>query len=143
MVHHSEYINQLIFDKKINLDITAEDTKQALTYHDPCYLGRYNEGYENPRAIVNAVSGNNLTEAVDHHSKSLCCGAGGAQMWMEEHGERVNVKRTNQLLDTGASTIAVACPFCMTMVTDGVKAAGKTEEVKVQDIAELVAAKIS
>lgn len=64
-------------------------------------------------------------------------------MWMEEHGERVNVKRTNQLLDTGASTIAVACPFCMTMVTDGVKAAGKTEEVKVQDIAELVAAKMS
>lgn len=142
VVHHSEYINQLIFDKKINLDITAEDTKQALTYHDPCYLGRYNDGYENPRAIVNAVSGNNLTEAEDHHTKSLCCGAGGAQMWMEEHGDRVNVKRTNQLLDTGASTIAVACPFCMTMVTDGVKAAGKTEEVKVRDIAELVAAKI-
>jgi len=142
VVHHSEYIKNLIDEKKINIDLTVEDTKEKVTYHDPCYLGRYNDGYENPRAVVNAVSGNDPIEAVDHHSKSLCCGAGGAQMWMEEHGDRVNDKRTGQLLDTGATTIAVSCPFCMTMVTDGVKAAHKTEEVKVKDIAELVAAKI-
>ncbi len=142
VIHHSEYIKNLIDEKKINIDLTAEDTKEKVTYHDPCYLGRYNDGYENPRAVVNAVSGNDPIEAVDHHSKSLCCGAGGAQMWMEEHGDRVNDKRTGQLLDTGASTIAVSCPFCMTMVTDGVKAAGKIEDVKVKDIAELVAAKI-
>ena len=142
VIHHSEYIKNLIDEKKINIDLTAEDTKEKVTYHDPCYLGRYNDGYENPRAVVNAVSGNDPIEAVDHHSKSLCCGAGGAQMWMEEHGDRVNDKRTGQLLDTGASTIAVSCPFCMTMVTDGVKAAGKIEDVKVKDIAELVVAKI-
>jgi Fe-S oxidoreductase len=144
VIHHSEFINTLIDEKKISVDITAEDTKQSIAYHDPCYLGRYNNGYENPRAIVNAVSGSNLKEAEDHHSKSLCCGAGGAQMWMEEqNNDRVNIKRTNQLLDTGASTIAVSCPFCMTMMTDGVKSAGKVDSVKVKDIAELVAEKIS
>jgi Fe-S oxidoreductase len=143
VVHHSEFINELIQEKKIEVDISLDDTKKPITYHDPCYLGRYNDGYENPRDIVNTVSGSNLVEAEDHHSKSLCCGAGGAQMWMEEqNNDRVNIKRTNQLLDTGASTIAVACPFCMTMMTDGVKAAGKVEEVKVKDIAELVAEKL-
>ncbi len=143
VVHHSEFINQLLDEKKIKMDITVEDTKNSVAYHDPCYLGRYNDGYENPRSIVNAVSGNNLKEAEDHHSKSLCCGAGGAQMWMEEqNNDRVNNKRTAQLIETGASTIAVSCPFCMTMMTDGVKTAGKVDEVKVKDIAELVAEKI-
>jgi Fe-S oxidoreductase len=98
---------------------------------------------------VKKVSGGKIEEAVDHHSKGLCCGAGGAQYWMEEHVDesnpesmRVNSKRTGQLLDTGATTIATACPFCITMITDGVKAAEKIDSVKVKDIAELVAENI-
>jgi len=141
--HHSEFINKLITEGKIDIKLSEEDKKAEIAYHDPCYLGRYNDNYENPREIVQTVSNGNLKEAVDHHTKSLCCGAGGAQMWMEEQNtDRVNFKRTNQLLATGASTIAVACPFCMTMITDGVKNAEKIESVKVKDIAELVAEKI-
>lgn len=141
--HHSEFINELIKDGKIEVELNDTDKQTEIAYHDPCYLGRYNDNYENPRDIVKIVSNGNLKEAVDHHTKSLCCGAGGAQMWMEEqNNDRVNFKRTNQLLDTGASTIAVACPFCMTMVTDGVKNAEKIDTVKVKDIAELVAEKL-
>ncbi|MCB1176125.1 MAG: (Fe-S)-binding protein, partial [Leptospiraceae bacterium] len=142
--HHTEFINELIEDGKIDVKLSEEDKKTEIAYHDPCYLGRYNEKYESPREVVKTVSNGNLKEAEDHHSKSLCCGAGGAQMWMEEqNNDRVNFKRTNQLLDTGASTIAVSCPFCMTMVTDGVKNAEKIDSVKVKDIAELVAEKLS
>ncbi len=141
--HHSEFIHELIQQRKINVQLSEEDKKREIAYHDPCYLGRYNDKYEEPREIVRTVSNQNLKEPVDHHTKSLCCGAGGAQMWMEEQNtDRVNFKRTNQLLDTGASTIAVACPFCMTMITDGVKNAEKIDTVKVKDIAELVAEKI-
>ncbi|MDX1958944.1 MAG: (Fe-S)-binding protein [Leptospiraceae bacterium] len=142
VVHHSEFIDNLIQDGKIDVKSNPEDIKQTFTYHDPCYLGRYNDKYEEPRNIVKEVAGS-IEEPIDHHTKSLCCGAGGAQMWMEEqNNDRVNFKRTNQLLDTGASTLAVACPFCMTMITDGVKNAGKIDTVKVKDIAELVAERI-
>lgn len=137
VVHHSEFINDLINKGKVQLKEDDDIYRNTITYHDPCYLGRYNETYEAPRDIVK-LNGS-FEEPIDHHTKSLCCGAGGAQMWMEEHAERVNVKRTGQLLDTGATTLAVACPFCMTMVSDGVKTFGKTEEIKVKDIAELVA----
>ncbi|NUM41164.1 MAG: (Fe-S)-binding protein, partial [Leptospiraceae bacterium] len=90
-----------------------------------------------------AATGQQVSEPIDHHEKWLCCGPGGAQMWMEEqNNDRINNKRTGQLLDTEASTIATACPFCITMISDGVKAAGKTENVKVEDIAELVARSI-
>ncbi|MEI1279914.1 heterodisulfide reductase-related iron-sulfur binding cluster [Leptospira venezuelensis] len=139
VVHHSEFINELAKDGKIEVGVAEDANAGKYTYHDSCYIGRYNDNYENPRDLVKKVSGGKLAEASDHHSKGLCCGAGGAQMWMEEHGERVNVKRSNQLLDTGATTIATACPFCITMITDGVKQEGKIEEVKVKDIAELVA----
>lgn len=143
VIHHSEFINQLLKDKKIDLKLSEEDKKNLFTYHDPCYLGRYNDGYDNPRELVNAVSGGKLVEAIDNKTKSLCCGAGGAQMWMEEqNNDRINNKRSLQLLDTGAKTIAVGCPFCMTMITDGVKEAGKIEEVKVKDLAEIIAEKI-
>jgi Fe-S oxidoreductase len=110
--------------------------------HYSCYLGRYNDIYESPRAALARIPGVELVE-VEHFNKNrgLCCGAGGAQMWMEEQNkDRVNVKRTLQLLDTGAKTIASACPFCMTMLTDGVKSQSKEEEVKNLDIAELLAA---
>lgn len=135
--HHSEFINQLLKEKKI--DVATADELKNITYHDSCYLGRYNDNYDNPRDVVKAVSGTTVSEAEDHHTKSLCCGAGGAQMWMEEEGERVNDKRTKQLVDTGATTIAVGCPFCLTMMSDGVKNLEKTDTVKVKDLAELVA----
>ena len=110
-------------------------------YHDSCYLGRYNEVYDAPRDILKAIPGVKLKEVnYWNRNKGLCCGAGGAQMFMEEQGEkRVNVKRTLQLLDTGAKTIASACPFCMTMLTDGLKAEDKEDAIKQMDIAELLA----
>ena len=121
--HHSDFIDDLIKDKKINLDETkVEESKdRRATFHDSCYLGRYNEIYEEPRNIVKKSFGMDLSEPSDSKRNSLCCGAGGAQMWMEEKYERVNDKRTSQLIDTGADTIATACPFCVTMITDGVK----------------------
>lgn len=138
--HHSEYINMLAKEKKIDVKIADDANSGKFTYHDSCYLGRYNDNYENPRDLVKKVSGGKLVEAVDNKTKGLCCGAGGAQMWMEEqNNNRVNIKRTQQLVDTGATTIATACPFCITMITDGVKAEEKTDMVKVKDIAELVA----
>ncbi|MCB1140805.1 MAG: (Fe-S)-binding protein [Leptospiraceae bacterium] len=140
--HHSDFIKELIQEGKIDIKTNEADIQQTFTYHDPCYLGRYNNGYENPRDLVK-VTGGNFEEPSDHHSKSLCCGAGGAQMWMEEqNNDRVNFKRTDQLLETGASTIAVSCPFCMTMITDGVKNAERTDTVKVKDIAEIIADRI-
>lgn len=140
--HHSDFIDDLLREEKIEMDPAAVDQMKTRrgTYHDSCYLGRYNDIYEQPRSIVKAALGMDLAEASDHHKTSLCCGAGGAQMWMEEEYDRVNVKRTGQLTDTGADTIATACPFCNVMITDGVKAAGMQEHVKVLDVAELVAA---
>ncbi|MDZ4727221.1 MAG: (Fe-S)-binding protein [Leptospira sp.] len=146
VVHHSEFINQLSHEGKIDVKVADDASQGKYTYHDSCYIGRYNNNYENPRELVKKVSGGKIEEAKDHHSKGLCCGAGGAQYWMEEHVDesnpesmRVNTKRTGQLLDTGATTIATACPFCITMITDGVKSAEKIDSVKVKDIAELVA----
>jgi Fe-S oxidoreductase/nitrate reductase gamma subunit len=138
--HHSEYINMLAKEKKIDIKVAEDANAGKFTYHDSCYLGRYNDNYENPRDLVKKVAGGKLLEASDSKTKGLCCGAGGAQMWMEEqNNDRVNIKRTKQLIDTGATTIATACPFCITMITDGVKAEEKVDMVKVKDIAELVA----
>ncbi len=146
VVHHSEFINQLANEKKIDVKVSADAASGKYTYHDSCYIGRYNNNYENPRELVKKVSGGKIEEPIDQRGKGLCCGAGGAQYWMEEHVDesnpestRVNTKRTGQLLDTGATTIATACPFCITMITDGVKNADKIDAVKVRDIAELVA----
>lgn len=138
--HHSDFIEDLINDGKIEMDEKAVEEMQNRrgTYHDSCYLGRYNDVYEQPRNTIRAALGMDIAEASDHHKTSLCCGAGGAQMWMEEQYERVNNKRTQQLIDTGADTIATACPFCMIMISDGVKNT-EIQDVKVMDIAELVA----
>src|SRR5690606_27752864 len=115
--------------------------KAQVTYHDSCYLGRYNGVYDSPREILGRIEGVRVleVEGATRH-KGLCCGAGGAQMFMEEQNDdRVNVKRTKQLLATGADTIASACPFCMTMLTDGLKAETKEEEVRTLDVVELLA----
>jgi Fe-S oxidoreductase len=138
VVHHSDFLLGLIAEKKL---VPKAPVKGRVVYHDSCYLGRYNGVYEPPREVLKRIPGVELVE-VDgwNRNKGLCCGAGGAQMWMEEQNkDRVNVKRTLQLLDTGAKTIASGCPFCQTMLTDGLKAQSKEEEIKQLDIAELLA----
>jgi len=137
--HHSEFIDELV--KKGNLQYSSKNSvlsQKKGAYHDSCYLGRSNDIYNQPRDIVKN-SMQSASEPVDSGSNSLCCGAGGSQMWMEEKFEKVNIKRTGQLLATGADVIATACPFCNIMISDGVKASEKSESVKVMDIAEIVA----
>jgi len=116
---------------------------KKITYHDSCYLGRANNIYEAPRKVLEALDAS-LVEMKRCRSNGLCCGAGGAQMFKEEEkGEiRINLERTNEALATGAAVIAAACPFCNTMMTDGVKNSNKEDEVKVLDIAEIIAASI-
>ncbi len=140
--HHSEFIEELIEARKIPMnDKSINEMKQLRgTYHDSCYLGRHNSVYDAPRKVMENSLGNSIAEPIDFKKNGLCCGAGGAQMWMEEKYERVNLKRTEQLLETGADLIGVACPFCMIMITDGVKAKGLQEQVKVMDISEIVMA---
>jgi Fe-S oxidoreductase len=136
VVHHSQYISQMIRDGKLR---PAANLDAKVTFHDSCYLGRWNRVYDQPRAVLEAVPGLELVEMKNHHDQSMCCGAGGGRMWMEETvGKRVNVTRTEQALETGASIIAAACPFCMTMMSDGVKAKEKSDSVRVMDLAELM-----
>jgi Fe-S oxidoreductase len=138
VVHHSTMLAELIDAKSL---LPKNRVERTVAFHDSCYLGRYNEVYDAPRKVLESIPGVQLREVnYWNRNKGLCCGAGGAQMFMEEQGEkRVNVKRTQQLLDTGAQTIASGCPFCMTMLTDGLKAHEKEESVQQKDIAELLA----
>ena len=138
VIHHADLIDNLIRDGKIKPTATGGNGKT--TYHDSCYLGRYNDIIESPRNVLAATQGSeNIVEMPRHGKNSFCCGAGGGRMWMEETiGTSVSGDRSKEAIDTGATTIATACPFCMTMLTDGVKAAGK-EDVQVKDIAEIVA----
>ena len=136
VVHHADFLLGLVAQKKLK---PTTPVKGKVAYHDSCYLGRYNDIYESPRKILSSIPGVELVEAEASKNKGLCCGAGGGQMWMEEqNSNRVNVKRTLQLLDTGATTIATACPFCMTMLTDGLKSQDKQDDIKQLDIAELL-----
>src|SRR5262249_32948436 len=120
----------------------SKPVRARVAYHDSCYLGRYNDIYESPREILRRIEGVELVEVAHWNKKrGLCCGAGGTQMSMEEqNNDRVNVARTKQLLATGAETIASACPFCMTMLKDGVKAHNKEDSVKNLDVVEVLAA---
>ncbi len=136
VVHHSQFISQMIREGKLK-PATALNAK--VTFHDSCYLGRWNNVYEQPRSVLQSVPGVQFVEMKNHHDQSMCCGAGGGRMWMEETiGKRVNVTRTEQALDTGASIIATSCPFCTTMLTDGLKTKEKQDSVKLMDIAELM-----
>lgn len=138
VVHHTQFIQDLIASGRLVIDRQSA-SKEAVTYHDSCYLGRYNSEYEAPRATLENVPGLTVLEPARAKDRGLCCGAGGGRMFMEEHvGDRVNIVRTNELLATGATTIAVNCPFCTTMITDGVKAAERTDDVKIKDIAEVL-----
>jgi len=138
VVHHSDFLNGLLQAGKL---VPTRPVEAKVAYHDSCYLGRYNKVYDSPRQVLEAIEGVVLEE-VEYWNKEqgLCCGAGGAQYFMEETGgTRVNKKRTLQLLETRADTIASACPFCMTMLSDGLKGEDKDEEVRQMDIAELLA----
>jgi len=138
VIHHTDYMLGLVAEKKL---VPKKPVKGRVVYHDSCYLGRYNDIVESPRQILAAIPGVELVEAEYWtKKKGLCCGAGGAQMFMEEQNkDRVNVKRSLQLIDTGATTIASACPFCMTMLKDGVKSQSKEEEIQNLDVVELLA----
>ena len=137
VIHHTEFIDQLVKQGKITLNKSFEGT---LTYHDPCYLGRYNSIYDQPRSLLNSVAKQGLKELDQHGKESFCCGAGGGRMWMEETiGKRINNVRAQEIVDKKASTVAVSCPFCLTMIEDGMKELAQEENVKTQDIAELVA----
>jgi Fe-S oxidoreductase len=142
VIHHSTFIERLLEDDRVPLD-TDEGRRLTVAYHDSCYLGRYNDIYDAPReSIRRALPVVDLVEPKRNRDRGLCCGAGGGRMWMEERqGKRINAERTEELLATGADTIAVACPFCMTMISDGVKAA--QADVPVLDIAEVVAGRLS
>ena len=141
--HHSSFLQQLIDEGKIKMKESGSFKGKRITYHDSCYLGRANNIYEAPRRVLEALD-MELVEMKRCRSFGLCCGAGGAQMFKEEEkgNTRVNFERSNEAIATGADIVAAACPFCNTMLTDGVKNTNKEEEIQVLDIAELVAASI-
>jgi Fe-S oxidoreductase len=140
VIHHTTLLQQLINEGKLKLKEGGSFKGKRITYHDSCYLGRTNNIYEAPRAVLEALDAE-LVEMKRCRSNGLCCGAGGAQMFKEEEkgDTRVNWERSQEALATGASVIAAACPFCNTMMTDGVKKNEKEEQVQVLDVAELVA----
>jgi Fe-S oxidoreductase len=137
VIHHTQLIQQLIADGKIKLKDDAEQT--VVTYHDSCYMGRVNGVYEVPREVLGQLKVE-LKEMSRSRSNGLCCGAGGAQMFKEDEpgDKRINVERVEEAMQTGAKTIVANCPFCMTMLSDGVKNADKQDEVMVYDLSEMV-----
>ena len=155
VVHHTQLLNRLVRDKRL-VPVARPDaasrkdvasTAESVTYHDPCYLGRHNNVYAPPRELLGALPGVELREMPRHGEKSFCCGAGGARMWMEEKlGSRINVNRTEEAVATGAERIAVGCPFCRVMLSDGLtaqQAEGKAgAEVEVVDVAQMLLAAV-
>ncbi len=138
VIHHSQYLQELIDDGKLKVE--GGDFKgKKLTYHDSCYLGRVNNVYEAPRKVLEALDAD-LVELKRCRTKGLCCGAGGAQMYKEDEpgDKRINAERVEEILATGAKVVAANCPFCLTMLGDGIKAEEKQEEVMVYDISELI-----
>lgn len=135
--HHTEILNELVEQGKLKLKENGE--KSNVTYHDSCYLGRYNGIYNSPRNSLNSLAGINLIEMERNKDRGFCCGAGGGRMFLEEtEGTKINIERTKEALNTGADTVASACPFCMTMLSDGVKDFEKESDVSVKDIAEIL-----
>jgi Fe-S oxidoreductase len=135
VVHHSQLLEELIANGR--LDVSHATLEERVTYHDSCYLGRHNDVYLAPRKVIGALKGIEIVEMPRNGTRGMCCGAGGARMWMEESiGKKVNDERAQEAISTGATRVATACPFCYIMLDDGVKGAGYDEDqVKVGDIA--------
>jgi Fe-S oxidoreductase len=141
VVHHSQFISDLL--KTGRLQLADGVDKRSITFHDPCYLGRYNGVFDEPRAVLAGLGDADLREMRRSHNKSLCCGGGGGRAFMEERiGKKMSHNRLNDVLETGAETLAAGCPFCITMFEDGIRTCGVEERVHVEDIAELIAARL-
>ena len=143
VMHHTQFLQSLINEGRIKLKDGGMFDGKKITYHDSCYLGRANGVYEAPRSVLQSLD-NELVEMQRTKTNGLCCGAGGAQMFKEDEPgkKRINMERTEEALETGAEIIAVNCPFCLTMMTDGVTAKEKQESVMVYDLAELILGKM-
>ncbi len=148
VVHHTQLLNRLVREGKLTpVAEGAGAAKRSITYHDPCYIGRHNQVYEPPRELLQVMPGAEFTEMPRNSERSFCCGAGGARMWMEENlGSRINVNRTKEAVATGADQIAVGCPFCRVMLSDGLTAeqadGNAREEVEVLDVAQMLLASV-
>ena len=148
VVHHTQLLNRLVREGKLTpVASSATTPSRSITYHDPCYLGRHNQVYSPPRELLDIIPNAELKEMPRNSERSFCCGAGGARMWMEEKiGERINVNRTTEAVETGADQIATGCPFCRMMLSDGLTAkqadGSAREEVEVIDIAQMLLASV-
>lgn len=136
VIHHTQFLMELISSERLKL---TKPINKVITYHDSCYLGRANQIFEAPRRILKSIPGLKLVEMERHRNRSFCCGAGGGRMWMEEHiGTRINQMRTDQAIEVKAELIGTACPYCLTMLFDGIKEKGKEETMAAYDLSELV-----
>jgi len=138
VIHHTQFLNNLLKDGRLTVEGGVFNGKK-ITYHDSCYLGRVNGIYEAPRELIEALDGQ-LVEMKRCKTNGLCCGAGGAQMFKEDEAgdKRINIERTEDILETGADIVAANCPFCITMLSDGMKAKEKQDDVMVHDLSELI-----
>ena len=138
VMHHTEFIDRLISTGQLMLPEGFD--RRKLTYHDPCFIGRWNGVYDEPRRVLNVINREGVTEMARNRNRSFCCGGGGGRVWMEEKiGKRINNTRVQEALDTGAEAMAAACPFCITMFEDGIKAVGANDHFGVEDISEILA----
>ncbi|GJM32677.1 MAG: Fe-S oxidoreductase [Saprospiraceae bacterium] len=139
VVHHTQLLQELINQGRIKMEAGGSFKGKKITYHDSCYMGRVNGVYEAPRGVLEALDGD-LVEMKRSRTNGLCCGAGGAQMWKEDEpgDKRINIERAEEAIGTGAEIVAVNCPFCMTMLSDGMKAAEKQDDIMVYDLSEMI-----
>ena len=136
VIHHSQLLSHLVAEGKLT---PGGGYKGTVTYHDPCYLGRHNRVFDEPRSVIDAIPGAKQVEMGRCREKGFCCGAGGARMWLEEDiGTRINVNRTDEALGTGADVVSTACPYCMIMLDDAVRGANRTDDVRVMDVSQLL-----
>ena len=143
VVHHSQILAELLADGRLPLKQTAADLP-PVTFHDSCYMGRHNGVYDQPREALKAIPGLELVEMPRNRENGFCCGAGGARMWMEESlGTKVNLDRVEEAAETGAGVVVSSCPFCITMLADGVNDTGRQETMQVMDIAQILASRLA